>query len=93
MKANAGASATLIAYRAGGTLKRVTIRSGNGLHKPHIMTAGLAADVHIVGNDIGRLAGAVAVAAAEAADVGGPLLAILLDLAEPALFVDLRQGQ
>ena len=58
-----------------------------------MMAPRFAVNEDIIGHDIGGLAGTAAVGAAEAAYVGRSRLAIALDLAEPALALDFRQGQ
>ena len=51
---------------------------------------GLALDEHVVGHDVGRVAGGSGILAAEDADIAGPVAAWLHDLAEPAFAVGIR---
>ena len=57
------------------------------------MAARFAVDVDVIGDDVGGVAGALAVAAGDAADVGCAVAGLLMDLAEPAVAVDVGQGQ
>ena len=58
-----------------------------------VVAAGFAADVDIVGHDVRRLAGALAVAPGDAADVRRAGAVLLADLAEPAASMRFGQGQ
>src|SRR5205807_1298274 len=57
------------------------------------MTAGLAADKHIIGHYVGRDARTLPIRAAKAADIRGPLFSSATDLAEPTVTMDLREGE
>src|SRR5204863_436593 len=56
-----------------------------------VVAAALAAHQHVVGDDVGGVAGGSAVGAADGADVAGAGTPVLHDFAEPAAGADGRQ--
>src|SRR5207248_3125546 len=86
-------AALVVSHLLFSLVEGIAIGAGDDLDEARVVTAALALDVDVVGDDVGRLAGAEAVDTAEAADVRRTALAGLVDLAEPSAAVDVGQGQ
>ncbi len=85
--------ALVVGDLSGSVGKCIAICLHDLLDKLAVLATRLSRDAHVIGDDVRRLTGALAVLAAEAADVGGALLAVLHDLAEPAFLLHVRQRQ
>src|SRR5436189_6382404 len=62
---------------------RLLVGIADRTDKLHVVAACLATDQNVIGDDIGGVASGLSVTAAEDADVRGPLVPVLGDLAEP----------
>src|SRR5262249_34071953 len=85
--------ALVVLHLAAGLEERALPGARDDLDELGVVAAGLAADEDVVGDDVGGVAGALAVLAAEHPDVGGARAGRLLDLAEPAAPTGIRDGQ
>src|SRR5437016_14273764 len=93
LKSDFRAPATIVANFARGLMKRILVSGRYLLDEARIVTAGFAFDERIIRDDIGGLAGALPILPAEYPDIGGPFLAVVMNLAKPAVLVNLRHGQ
>src|SRR5438067_4444491 len=93
LKSDFRAPATIVANFARGLMKGILASGRDLLDKARIVTAGFAFDERVIRDDIGGLAGALPILPAEYPDIGGPFLAVVMNLAKPAALVNLGHGQ
>src|SRR5262249_3808202 len=80
LEADAGRAAALVRDLFGRGPEGVAVGGDDVAHEAQVVAARLAADQGVIGDDVGRHAGAGALLVADAADVGGAFAAVPADL-------------
>src|SRR5262249_54679970 len=88
-----GLAAAVVGDLSSGGGEGGTVGTGDHLGETRVVAARFAENVDVIGDDVGCVAGALAVAASETADVPCAVAVHLMHLAEPAAALNVGQRQ